>query len=379
MNLLAHHGQNIGACEEVDQSQTVIDRYSSTSYLLGQTFVAGITGELKAIEVQDDSGITADFTVRLNDPDGAILYTDTITLAGSMQKTKILINPAINIVSGQSYYFEIDGGVGNLIDLALEETGAIYTDGQAYNQSGSLPAIDLTFWTYVCPFNGIDSPSDITSLREWWNPFDASSMILTGSRVDQIDNQVTTRHLTPPVGEEPTWNNDGSIFFDASTRQEYLQNASFAHTAHELSIYVVCSKDANSGVYSLYTSSNNYIYGFVSGATVLTQRDPSLGFRGISLGDVGTSTKTILHHRISDLSVKAGYDQSGTTDSDQNTTDFTSSSPNMNNIYVGTQYVGGSFFNMDGYIYDFLVWDKYTSDSEHAQIIEYLKHKHSIA
>lgn len=136
------------------ESSPVIDQEYETSQVqlanAGQSFKAGMTGDLTAIRIGTSSSISGTLTIYDGEgTNGTLLTTQSISLSSGYNY--IELNIPVPIISGQQYTFITD------LPLFYSSIFGTYSDGQAY--SGGAPFVensDLDFKTYVGGNGGIE-------------------------------------------------------------------------------------------------------------------------------------------------------------------------------------------------------------------------------
>jgi hypothetical protein len=136
--------------EAVDQQQNTITTCSGG---IGQSFTAGSTGLLTAIEVQGCSG-SGVLTLKIYDGDGmagTLLHSETVNLA-SPTTYKFTLSSPLSIISGQVYTFDFDGPGYS----AWYANTNPYAGGKGYINDVPNAAIDWKFKTYLNDSGWID-------------------------------------------------------------------------------------------------------------------------------------------------------------------------------------------------------------------------------
>jgi hypothetical protein len=163
---------------------------------VGQTFIAGITGQLSQINIRaiDYSFYSFDFTsgdfqLRVfsgSGYSGTVLNTTVFTVSSLSpmdvaQEIVINLSSPIAVVAGQSYTIDLRGVTGIMNNVSA--TGPTYTNGGIYFSDGDnsfAGSYDLWFKTFVnlpgnhLNFDGVDDyvvANNITSLPVGTNPF----------------------------------------------------------------------------------------------------------------------------------------------------------------------------------------------------------------
>ena len=163
---------------------------------VGQTFIAGITGQLSQINIRaiDYSFNSFDFTsgdfqLRVfsgSGYSGTVLNTTVFTVSSLSpvdvaQEIVINLSSPIAVVAGQSYTIDLRGVTGIMNNVSA--TGPTYTNGDIYFSDGDnsfAGSYDLWFKTFVnlpgnhLNFDGVDDyvvANNITSLPVGTNPF----------------------------------------------------------------------------------------------------------------------------------------------------------------------------------------------------------------
>jgi hypothetical protein len=141
------YATSLGA-ESLDQSMTIMNGQMNSS-LVGQTFIAGVTGELSKIDVTVSAFTAAgSCTMRIYDGAGT-----TGTLLGSLGSTisaaglKSFTFTGINVTAGNTYTISIVHSANCNWSI---DNAASYPSGTFYTGL-PMPAYDLWFKTYVKP------------------------------------------------------------------------------------------------------------------------------------------------------------------------------------------------------------------------------------
>ena len=140
----------------LDQSDTVNNGSTSIS-AIGQSFTAGLSGQLSSIFVGSSSASStagAD-TVSIYRGDGMaaanLLASAAFTpTAGTTGYTFNIASLLVNVLAGQQYTFNVAAGSGQSLYVNGDTTGS-YARGEVYYGGTAYAAYDLDFATYVSP------------------------------------------------------------------------------------------------------------------------------------------------------------------------------------------------------------------------------------
>ncbi len=143
----------------VDQAQLTTNATSSGAQEYGQSFQAGVTGQLVSISVNAGSAITgAVLTVGA----GSLIGTNTTTVNIVSGLNVITLATPFNVAAGSIYNFRLDYGSGNTVALSFS-TSNPYPNGVLLAAgNGSFPGFDLFFRTNVQTVSGAWQDLNIT-------------------------------------------------------------------------------------------------------------------------------------------------------------------------------------------------------------------------
>ncbi len=134
----------------VDQQQNT---YNTCSGGVGQSFTAGSTGMLTAIEIYGCSN-WASLTLKIFDGEGmsgTLLHSQQVHLS-SPAAYKFILSTPINVTAGQVYTFDFDGNGYT----AWSNVSNPYSDGQGYINDVPNSSMDWRFKTYIDDSGWVD-------------------------------------------------------------------------------------------------------------------------------------------------------------------------------------------------------------------------------
>ncbi len=139
-------GAGSGA-EQLDQSQET-GGGSITSTLFGQTFVAGMTGELTKISVKCGQGANGPTDITLELTGNGVSASATTHVTSLDWYDFIFDSPGPRVIAGKQYQFMLDPESDSM-EVAWNANNSGYPDGKILTREGLTLSGDLHFKTYV--------------------------------------------------------------------------------------------------------------------------------------------------------------------------------------------------------------------------------------
>lgn len=203
--LVVCFGLNKANAQLLDQSNTA---FASSGWLvnsgayqnMGQSFTAGVTGQLESISISIDNSnpvyppAAGTFAIIIRDGSGSggtIRANESFTIPAGVGygDFNIPISTIVNLTAGNVYTFYIDeiSGTGQIL---MNASNDVYSGGILYfNSTSAFPSYDLLFKTYmVAP--PTYSSIDVSSCMSYTSPSGNYTWTQDGVYTDTISNSV---------------------------------------------------------------------------------------------------------------------------------------------------------------------------------------------